>query len=128
LKIFAGKPEDAFGVLVSARGMEPRAPTPRSAILVAGRATSPHAPRKAGPRLVRCASSRRSPVAFEAGLLRDRALGIEWIFVSSRLPMPAFHWIVITYVVFVLFGFYLLYMYEPITTHYLFSRIFTPLI
>ena len=35
---------------------------------------------------------------------------------------------VLTPVVFVLFGFYLLYMYEPITTHYLFSRIFSPLI
>jgi hypothetical protein len=43
-------------------------------------------------------------------------------------PMPAFPWIVITYFVFVLFGFYLLYMYEPITTHYLFSRIFNPFI
>jgi hypothetical protein len=42
--------------------------------------------------------------------------------------MPAFHWIIIVYVVFVLFGFYLLYMYEPITTHWLFSRIFTPFI
>jgi hypothetical protein len=42
--------------------------------------------------------------------------------------MPAFHWIIITYVVFVLFGFYLLYMYEPVTTHYVFSRIFNPFI
>jgi hypothetical protein len=43
-------------------------------------------------------------------------------------PMPAFPWIVITYFVFVLFGFYLLYVYEPISTHYLFSWIFNPLI
>jgi hypothetical protein len=43
-------------------------------------------------------------------------------------PMPAFPWIVITYFVFVLFGFYLFYMYEPISTHYLFSRIFNPFI
>jgi hypothetical protein len=49
---------------------------------------------------------------------------------SHRLgaPMPAFPWIVITYFVFVLFGFYLLYMYEPISTHYLLSRIFNPFI
>jgi hypothetical protein len=43
-------------------------------------------------------------------------------------PMPAFPWIVITYVVFVLFGFYLIYMYDPITTHRMFSWIFNPFI
>jgi hypothetical protein len=40
--------------------------------------------------------------------------------------MPAFPWIIITYVVFVLFGFYLIYMYEPHTISYLFNWIFTP--
>jgi hypothetical protein len=34
--------------------------------------------------------------------------------------------ILIIYVVLVLFGFYLLYMYEPISVHWLFSRLFNP--
>ena len=36
--------------------------------------------------------------------------------------------ILIIYVVLALFGFYLLYMYEPISVHLLFSRLFNPLI
>jgi hypothetical protein len=47
---------------------------------------------------------------------------------SFGRAMPSFPWIVITYFVFVLFGLYLFYMYEPISTHYLFSRIFNPFI
>ncbi len=84
---------------------------------------------EAGHQLVCLASSWRSPVSCEAGLLRKRALSVDWP-PLHRLgaPMPAFPWIVITYFVFVLFGFYLLYMYEPISTHYLFSRIFNPFI
>ncbi len=34
--------------------------------------------------------------------------------------------IIIVYLVVVLFGFYLLYMYEPISVHWLFSRLFNP--
>jgi hypothetical protein len=34
--------------------------------------------------------------------------------------------ILIIYVVLVLFGFYLVYMYEPISVHWLFSRLFHP--
>jgi hypothetical protein len=36
--------------------------------------------------------------------------------------------IMIVYVVLVLFGFYLIYMYDPHSVHWLFSRLFNPLI
>ena len=36
--------------------------------------------------------------------------------------------ILIVYVVLVLFGFYLIYMYEPSSVHWLFSRLFNALI
>jgi hypothetical protein len=36
--------------------------------------------------------------------------------------------IIVVYVVLVLFGFYLIYLYEPSSVHWLFSRLFTPLI
>jgi len=39
-----------------------------------------------------------------------------------------FQAILIVYVVLVLFGFYLVYMYEPVSVHLLFSRLFNPLI
>jgi hypothetical protein len=64
------------------------------------------------------------PGFFAAGIERRLASPASF----GRAPMPAFPWIVITYFVFVLFGFYLLYVYEPISTHYLFSWIFNPLI
>ena len=36
--------------------------------------------------------------------------------------------IIVVYVVFVLFGFYLLYMYDPVSMHRLFSWLFNPFI
>ena len=44
-------------------------------------------------------------------------------------PMPnILDVILIVYVVLVLFGFYLIYMYDPHSVHWLFSRLFNPLI
>ena len=42
--------------------------------------------------------------------------------------MPSLESIIFVYVVFVLFGFYILYMYDPVSVHLLFSRLFTPLL
>ena len=42
--------------------------------------------------------------------------------------MPSLGMILVVYAVFVIFGWYLLYMYDPITMHRLFSRLFGPFI
>ena len=38
--------------------------------------------------------------------------------------MPSFQSILVIYLVLVLFGLYILYMYEPLSAHFLFSRLF----
>ena len=42
--------------------------------------------------------------------------------------MPSFQSIIVVYVVLALFGFYILYMYEPISVHFLLSRLFDPFV
>lgn len=42
--------------------------------------------------------------------------------------MPSLQSIIIVYVVLVLFGFYILYMYDPISVHLLLSRLFEPFV
>lgn len=42
--------------------------------------------------------------------------------------IPSLEMIILVYVVFVLFGFYLLYMYDPVSVHRLFSWLFNPFI
>ena len=41
--------------------------------------------------------------------------------------MPSFQSILVIYLVLVLFGLYILYMYEPLSAHFLFSRLFWPI-
>jgi hypothetical protein len=42
--------------------------------------------------------------------------------------MPSLESVILVYVVLALFGFYLLYMYEPISVHFLFARLFDPFV
>ena len=42
--------------------------------------------------------------------------------------MPSFQSILAVYVVLVLFGFYLLYMYDPLSVHFLLTRLFSPFV
>lgn len=42
--------------------------------------------------------------------------------------MPKLSSLLLVYVVLVLFGLYIVYMYEPVSVHRLFSRLFNPLI
>lgn len=41
--------------------------------------------------------------------------------------IPSVEMIIVVYVVLALFGFYVLYMYEPVSVHRLFSWLFGPL-
>jgi hypothetical protein len=56
-------------------------------------------------------------------------MAIRRSLISRVPPMPnILDVILIVYVVLVLFGFYLIYMYDPHSVHWLFSRLFNPLI